>query len=381
MKKIMNLFNRSKCQNPLERFSVTMLSEMINDDKNLLISPCRLMSLLSFLYGYSSEESKRRIEMLLGIDFKNTEQVHNSMSQSVILPTENYESWVRDDEKQLLIATICSSLWIDPSVTVSEGVDKTLREWEIEKMISLFSSSELQKEMRDYVVKNTNGLIKNLALSLDPETKGMLIDCIYFKGKWSMTFDTEDTKPDTFIGVKKQRTIPFMRVWLMFGQYYACHTFNAIKLSYRCYCKDRTYSMRIYLPKADKTCLDVLRILQKREKAVEYKTKPIILHLPKFSLESAINFGGILQNNGIDNIQLPVSESNQGLVIDNIIQQGAIKVTEKGTEAGVSTYTRMILGKPRKINYLEIKINRPFVFEIVEDHSGARLFAGVVNQL
>ena len=88
-----------------------------------------------------------------------------------------------------------------------------------------------------------------------------------------------------------------------------------------------------------------------------------------------------MQNNGIDNIQLPVSESNQGLVIDNIIQQGAIKVTEKGTEAGVSTYTRMILGKPRKINYLEIKINRPFVFEIVEDHSGARLFAGVVNQL
>ena len=114
MRKIMNLFNRSKCQNPLERFSVTMLSEMINDDKNLLISPCRLMSLLSFLYGYSSEESKRRIEMLLGIDFKNTEQVHNSMSQSVILPTENYESWVRDDEKQLLKATICSSLWIDP---------------------------------------------------------------------------------------------------------------------------------------------------------------------------------------------------------------------------------------------------------------------------
>jgi serine protease inhibitor len=144
-----------------------MLSEMINDDKNLLISPCRLMSLLSFLYGYSSEESKRRIEMLLGIDFKNTEQVHNSMSQSVILPTENYESWVRDDEKQLVKATICSSLWIDPSVTVSEGVNKTLREWIIEKKIFSFSSTELQKEIKDYVAKYTNGLIKNLSLSID----------------------------------------------------------------------------------------------------------------------------------------------------------------------------------------------------------------------
>lgn len=381
MRKIMNLFNRSKCQNPLERFSVTMLSEMINDDKNLLISPCRLMSLLSFLYGYSSEESKRRIEMLLGIDFKNTEQVHNSMSQSVILPTENYESWVRDDEKQLVKATICSSLWIDPSVTVSEGVNKTLREWIIEKKIFSFSSTDLQKEIKDHVAKYTNGLIKNLSLSIDSETKGMLMDCLYFQGKWRMTFDTEDTKPDTFIGIKKQRTIPFMRVRLMFGEYYTCQTFCAIKLSYRCYCEDRSYSMRIYLPKEDKTCSDILYTLQKRKDSIEYKTKPVILYLPKFSLKSTVSFSDLLSINGIGKIQLPLSENNQSLVIDKIIQQGAIKVTEKGTEAGISTYTVMYLGLPRRIKYYEMKINRPFVFEIVEDHSGARLFAGVVNQL
>ena len=110
-------------------------------------------------------------------------------------------------------------------------------------------------------------------------------------------------------------------------------------------------------------------------------TKPVILYLPKFSLKSTVNFSDLLSINGIGKIQLPLSENNQSLVIDKIIQQGAIKVTEKGTEAGVSTYTVMYLGLPRRIKYYEMKINRPFVFEIVEDHSGARLFAGVVNQL
>ena len=382
MNRIMHFLTKdNKKQNPFERFSVKMLSKMIQSDKNLLISPCRLMSLLSFIYGYSSDESKRLIEMLLGIDYSNTEQVLNSMSQSVVLPTENFESWVRDADKQLLKATICSSLWIDPSVVVSKEVDKALKEWIIEKKIFSFSSTDLQKEIKDYVAKYTNGLIKNLSLSIDSETKGMLMDCLYFQGKWRMTFDTEDTKPDTFIGIKKQRTISFMRVRLMFGEYYTCQTFCAIKLSYRCYCEDRSYSMRIYLPKEDKTCSDILYTLQKRKDSIEYKTKPVILYLPKFSLKSTVNFSDLLSINGIGKIQLPLSENNQSLVIDKIIQQGAIKVTEKGTEAGVSTYTVMYLGLPRRIKYYEMKINRPFVFEIVEDHSGARLFAGVVNQL
>ena len=382
MKKIMNLFRKNdNSKNPFETFSITILSSMMDAEKNILISPCRLMSLLSFLYEYGSKESKRQIEMLLGIDFGDAEIVQRLMCQSTVLPTEKYESWVRDDDKQIFKAAICSSLWIDPSIEVSEEVGEKLRKWGIEKKVSSFSSNELQKEIRDYVAMNTNGQVKKLSMVINPVTKGVLIDCLYFKGKWRMTFDTEDTKPDTFFGVKKRKTIPFMKVSLMFGQYYACHTFYALNLSYICNCKARSYSMRIYLPKEDKTCLDVLRIIKKRDDSFEYKTKPVNLHLPKFSLKSAINYGEVLKKNGIEKIQIPLSQNNQSLVIDDIIQQGTIRVSEKGTEAGVATCTTMDLGMPRKVDYLDVKINRPFIFEIVEDHSKARLFAGVVNQL
>lgn len=75
------------------------------------------------------------------------------------------------------------------------------------------------------------------------------------------------------------------------------------------------------------------------------------------------------------------ADKNESLLLDDVIQKGVVKVTEKGTEAGISTYTSMILGKPRKTKYKEMNVNRPFIFEIIEKHSGLRLFAGIVNEV
>ena len=80
MKKIINLFRKNNnSKNPFEFFSITILSSMMDGEKNILISPCRLMSLLSFLHGLGSEELKRQIGMLLGIDFSDTETIQHLM--------------------------------------------------------------------------------------------------------------------------------------------------------------------------------------------------------------------------------------------------------------------------------------------------------------
>ena len=153
---------------------------------------------------------------------------------------------------------------------------------------------------------------------------------------------------------------------------------------YRCYCEDRSYSMRIYLPNENKSCEDVLRIIQKRKSGIEFKTKPIILSMPKFNLSKEEKLSDVLKNIGVDIAKMKsyiFKDNGESLIINDIIQQGSIRVTERGTEAGVSTYTSLILGHPRKIHYKEMKVNRPYIFEIVEKHSGLRLFAGVVNKI
>ena len=199
-----------------------------------------------------------------------------------------------------------------------------------------------------------------------------------------MTFDTSDTKPDIFYSTNSEKIVPFMKVRLRFGDYYSCRTFQAIELKYRCYCEDRSYSMRIYLPNENKSCEDVLRIIQKRKSGIEFKTKPIILSMPKFNLSKEEKLSDVLKNIGVDIAKMKsyiFKDNGESLIINDIIQQGSMRVTERGTEAGVSTYTSLILGHPRKIHYKEMKVNRPYIFEIVEKHSRLRLFAGVVNKM
>lgn len=117
---------------------------------------------------------------------------------------------------------------------------------------------------------------------------------------------------------------------------------------------------------------------------MEFKDTPVLLKMPRFSIKEKENISSVLKSLGLDMTQIPLfiyPDKNESLLLDDIIQKGAVKVTEKGTEAGLSTYTFMILGMPRRIIYKEMNVNHPFIFEIIEKYSGLRLFAGIVNEV
>lgn len=170
----------------------------------------------------------------------------------------------------------------------------------------------------------------------------------------------------------------------MFGDYYSCQSFQAIDLEYECDCEDRSYSMRIYLPHKGKSCSDVLHLMLNQNYGISFENTPVLLKMPKFVIKEKENISLVLNGLGLDTAQMPLfiyPDKNESLLLDEVIQKGAVKVTEKGTEAGISTYTSMKLGRPRKITYKEMNVNRPFIFEIIEKHSGLRLFAGIVNEV
>lgn len=382
--KIMNTFNKKQSAlSPYELFSIRLLSQLLekNGNKNVLVSPARIMSILFFLSHFTDNDTKKQIGKLLSI---TDDDAINYLTKESLLPSDNYESWASEEYKKVIKVENCSTVWVDSSISTSDVFDVVSKEWHFEKVVTSLCSDETKQRIKDYVKMHTNGMIKNMNVDISPITKAVLVDCLYFKGKWRMTFDTSDTKPDIFYSTNSEKIVPFMKVRLRFGDYYSCRTFQAIELEYRCYCEDRSYSMRIYLPNENKSCEDVLRIIQKRKSGIEFKTKPIILSMPKFNISKEEKLSGVLKNIRVDIAKMNsyiFKDACESLMINDIIQQGSIRVTERGTEAGVSTYTSLKLGFPRKIHYKQMKVNRPFIFEIVEKHSGLRLFAGVVNKV
>ncbi len=378
------MFNKKQINSNLfEAFSMKVLAALSENaaDKNVLVSPARIMSLMALLSSFTNEQTRTRIAKILGIAI---EDMFHYLKKDQLLPSDNYYSWASSDDCELPTVENTSSAWIDSSIATSPQLDSVLKDWEFEKNVVSLSSEATKLRINNYVKVHTKGMIQDIDVDISELAKVVLVDCLYFKGKWSYTFDTSDTEPDVFHSAYSDIIVPFMKNKYMFGNYYSCQTFQAIDLEYECDCEDRSYSMRIYLPHKDKSCNDVLRVMHNHKNGIEFKNTPVLLKMPKFVIKEKENISLVLNGLGLDMAQMPLfiyPDKNESLLLDDVIQKGAVKVTEKGTEAGISTYTSMKLGRPRKITYKEMNVNRPFIFEIIEKHSGLRLFAGIVNKV
>ena len=378
------MFNKKQIDSNLfEAFSMKVLAALSENaaDRNVLVSPARIMSLMALLSSFTNEQTRTRIAKIIGIA---NEDMFHYLKKDQLLPSDNYYSWANSDIRELPTVENTSSAWIDPSIATSPHFDSVLKDWEFEKKVTSLSSEATKQQIKDFVKVHTKGMIQDIDIGVSELAKVVLVDCLYFKGKWSYTFDTSDTEPDVFHSAYSDDIVPFMKNKLMFGDYYSCQSFQAIDLEYECDCEDRSYSMRIYLPHKGKSCRDVLHLMLNQNYGIGFENTPVLLKMPKFVIKEKENISLVLNGLGLDMAQMPLfiyPDKNESLLLDDVIQEGAVKVTEKGTEAGIATYTCMMLGKPRKITYKEMNVNRPFIFEIIEKHSGLRLFAGIVNEV
>ena len=73
----------------------------------------------------------------------------------------------------------------------------------------------------------------------------------------------------------------------------------------------------------------------------------------------------------------------KGLQISDISQQVKIKVDEQGTEAAAVTFMEEAGCCPPEVEPTPkvMRVNKPFLFEIVEESTNTDLFSGVINNI
>ena len=105
----------------------------------------------------------------------------------------------------------------------------------------------------------------------------------------------------------------------------------------------------------------------------------ITIKMPRFSVESSIRLDGILKNKGI---ALPFDNANarfnvidgQNWYINGISQKVVFSADEEGATAAAATIVGGSTGIPEILEF-----NRPFVYIVTENATGAILFMGVVT--
>jgi serpin B len=239
-----------------------------------------------------------------------------------------------------------------------------------------------------YIEEKTNNRIKNLLSegTLNPLTRMVITNAIYFKGKWKFEFDERETKeldfyiePETSIKTEIMFMIPEEEKF----NYLETEYLQILELPYH----GEDVSMFIFLPKESINKIeDVLNF----EKIKEYKermelTKIDGIYLPKFEFDTKYFMKEVLISLGMNDAffdgvaNFSRMDGTRNLVVDNVIHQAYIGVDEQGTEAAGATAVVMRLTSMPEEERI-FMANRPFFFIIQENRTEAILFLGrVIN--
>uniref|UniRef100_A0AAA9T4Z2 Leukocyte elastase inhibitor n=1 Tax=Bos taurus TaxID=9913 RepID=A0AAA9T4Z2_BOVIN len=252
----------------------------------------------------------------------------------------------------------------------------------------LRAPEDARKTINAWVKEQTGGKIPELLASgmVDSLTKLVLVNAIYFKGKWQEKFMVEATKDAPFrLNKKETKTVKMMyqKKKFPFG-YIKDLKCRVLELPY----EGKDLSMVILLPddiQDEATGLKKIEQQLTLEKLREW-TRPesldlleVRVQLPRFKLEESYDLQEPLARLGVRDLfsskaDLSGMSGAKDLFISKVVHKSVVDVNEEGTEAAAATgaIAEFAMLVPEE----EFVADHPFIFFIRHKPSSNILFLG-----
>ncbi|XP_030044531.1 serpin B4-like [Microcaecilia unicolor] len=251
-----------------------------------------------------------------------------------------------------------------------------------------FKNSEaVRKAINTWVEKETKGKIKDLFAegSLRPDTVLVLVNAVYFKGKWEKEFKKENTREAQF-KLNKRESKPVQMMYQNGKFKLASIPEMHMRILELPYCKHE-FSMLILLPDVianNSTGLDEIENGLTYEKLTNWTTSAlreaeVDVYIPAFKLEETYDLGSVLQQMGMKDVfsnaaDLSGISTTVGLKVSKVVHKAYVEVNEEGTEAAAATGVTVVpVSLPMRIQFVA---DHPFIVIIKEIKTNAILFHG-----
>ena len=249
-----------------------------------------------------------------------------------------------------------------------------------------FSNAESLNAINNWAKDKTNGKIQKVIDRLSPDAVAYILNSIYFNAKWTNQFDREDTKTETFVTESGEARQTEM---MNNNAIVACAANDVMSMVCLPYGSGTVWNMYVLLPNEGKTVDDVLGSLNTESwmnVCKGLKNMLLNLKMPKYSTDNIIDMKTALAAIGMTKAFSPNAEfgkitDSKNMYISSMAQRAQINVTEEGTEmVAITTGDLSSLGGGADIfGNGEFFANRPFVYIVAENNTGAIFFAGVYN--
>lgn len=362
-------------------FALDMYSKLKAEKGNLFFSPYSISSALAMTYGGARGTTAAEMEKTL--HFTQRQQVHEDFAWL----NQELAAAQKDGGVELAIA---NSLWPQKSELFRPEFLEMTQKYYKSPVTPLDYNNPAQavRTINSWVADNTKQKIQNLIDGLDRETVMVLVNAIYFKGKWAEPFKKEMTRDGDFtLASGEKTTVPMMHQTKKF----AYSETDAMQILEMPYVGNRT-SMVVILPRDPAGIAKIEDQLETQTLArwTSWLNSPreVIVTLPKFKMTwGTFDLKPAFENLGM---HAPFSGTNADfsgmkemkgtldrIVISKILHKAFVEVNEEGTEAAAATAVIMVRGGIGP-TIPSFNADHPFIFLIRDKTTGSILFIGKV---
>ncbi len=367
----------------INEFSMNMYSAL-PADKNIFYSPYSIASALSMLDVGAGGTTKNELEKALGIT--NLDEWNDEM-----------KAYLSKDWSQNTFVNTANSIWMNKGTTWAANINsdfltpaKDYYSGEVYEADFDGQADKVVQNVNNWVSDNTNKMIPEILKDIPGGTVMMLINAVYFEGKWDTPFTEDQTFQSSFYGTDKESVVDMMH---LYGEHFAYMDNGEIKGITLPYDGDNVV-MKVFMPTADDGDINELfdklsneekqKLISSLDDAsnVEIDT----LQLPKFTDEQRIDgLDDILKNMGIQSAyseSADFSKIADGIAVSSVNHRAKVIVDENGTKAAAETdiMIKETAMMPSEETYNFI-VDKPFVYVIEDQSTGMILFMGRVNSL
>nr|XP_026692527.1 serine protease inhibitor isoform X2 [Ciona intestinalis] len=369
----------------VNNFAFKLLNEIASDNEdNVVFSPLSIFTSLATLRPALNGTSLEQLNDVTGLDTIRESDM-NDMYDGIFKKSSSYKL------KQ------ASRIYVDRGIRLSRSYRTDLYRMKISRARRLDfrrAPEESRNKINKYVKKRTRKLIKELVPvgAISSATMMYLVNAIYLKAKWDIPFQKSLTRMRRF-RVSNNESI---RVETMISKNTFCTRVNNrdLQASVTVLSLGGSFSFVIMSPHSagnfSRFYDDGVTTMQEKMTRAFNKIwtrrgnrqqQLCSVKLPKFKVDYAENIKEVLKGLGIRDIfsinadfsRLSV-RNNRELYVSEARHSAVLSADEAGVEAAGAT----AFGISLRSTSLQVTVNKPFIFALRHDPSGALIFVGKI---
>ena len=359
------------------KFAFDIFKPIVGDTKgseNMMISPFSISSALSMVLNGAAGETFEAVRHTLRYDDKTLEEINQAYLKLL-------EEMIPVDKR--VTVEVANSVWAEKRLTIKQSYVDALEHWYLAEARNIdVSDPNAVDIVNGWIEDKTHDRIQDMLDYLSPDLAMLLINAIYFNGKWRYQFEKDDTHDRPFyVTPESPVEVPMMYQEENFA---VTRTGNStlVELPYG----QGNYSMVVMLPDEGISLAEAAATLNSEDwsawmYSLSLGASEVQLSLPRFEYEykrelkddltamgMGIAFSGAADFSNI---------TDQGIFISRVLHQTFIKTDEEGTEAAAATVVEFEFTSMPSTTV--VNVNRPFLYFIRETTTGTIVFMGQVS--